>query len=235
LFLTAVEESDLGRRALAGDLTARNELVDRNRPYVLSRARRYSAVCRDDDLVQSGYLGLIEAANRFDPDAYPGTRFINIASDYVHKYMVQYLYDRNIVRIPASQRLRERHPPTTQSNRRKREWAVHCATTALKRTHSLDLGPFIDVQESDDATPDLSDDIDELRKAIMLTLTPIEAEVIRSRFGIDGVRKTLKTLGIQFGYTKANISLIEHRAIGKLREKLRSVQCPSPRSRSAIS
>lgn len=66
--LSAAEEQALGRRAQAGDIAARNRLVESNLGLAFKLARRYHrpplAIL---DLVQAGNEGLIAAADRFDP------------------------------------------------------------------------------------------------------------------------------------------------------------------------
>src|SRR5208283_5527466 len=132
--LTADAEAELGRRARAGDLAARNELVERNLGYVLYRVSRYRAVCRDDDLLQAGCVGLIEAANVFDPNAHPGKRFLAIAQHYVQKEMVKYLYSRTLVRIPVAMRRPEGGPRTTERRRENRR-CCNAAAAMANRPH----------------------------------------------------------------------------------------------------
>jgi len=219
--LAPSEESELGRRARAGDLAARNELVDRNRSYVLWRARHYLARCPHasrDDLIQSGFIGLIEAANVFDPAAHEGMRFLAIAAHYVRKEMVNYLYNRDLVRIPVCNFKRERAQPTTAHGRQQRVWIAHCAEKALDPTRTVGL--FNDFEEPHGAAPDESDDLEKLRGAIGSKLTPLEADVVRRRFGLDCKKETQRSVGTAFGCSSANIALIVRIALDKLRREL---------------
>ena len=103
LTLTAAEEVALGRRVRAGDLAARDELVQRNRFFALQFANSYRRRCRcrsQADLDQAALLGLIEGANAFDPDRHPGRKFITIARYYVQMEILAYLYSRPLIRIP---------------------------------------------------------------------------------------------------------------------------------------
>jgi RNA polymerase sigma factor (sigma-70 family) len=80
--LTAEQETDLGRRAFAGDIQARNKLVLANERLAAHCAKRYrSTTIGKDDLEQQAMLALIEAAGRFDPEGHPGIRF----STYAHR------------------------------------------------------------------------------------------------------------------------------------------------------
>ncbi len=88
--LTATEEQDLSRRALAGDTRAHELMVEHNLRLVVSICKRYASMGFDlDDLVQEGSVGLLKAVERFDPDrgykfSTYGTWWIKQA---VHRYM----------------------------------------------------------------------------------------------------------------------------------------------------
>lgn len=86
--LTKEQEHALARRVLAGDLEARNELVEHNYGLVASLASNYlSSGISFDDLFQEGCIGLIEAANRFDPEK--NTRFSTYATPWIKKYITR--------------------------------------------------------------------------------------------------------------------------------------------------
>jgi RNA polymerase primary sigma factor len=60
---------ELVRRAQAGDLQVREELIERMLPLVSSIARGYrTAGLERADLVQEGCVGILRALRRFDPD-----------------------------------------------------------------------------------------------------------------------------------------------------------------------
>lgn len=78
--LTHEQEIELARRRDAGDKDARNALVENNIGLVKAAARRYftdDPATDRDDLEQFGMVGLITAANRYDPAR--GTRFSTYA------------------------------------------------------------------------------------------------------------------------------------------------------------
>ena len=71
--LTAADEIALAARVQAGDRAARDELVLNNLGLVPFIARPYRRLGhREEDLIAVGYLGLIDAAERFDPVDIPG-------------------------------------------------------------------------------------------------------------------------------------------------------------------
>jgi RNA polymerase primary sigma factor len=88
--LTRDEERELATLARAGDAAARDELVRRNLPLVVSFARKQRrGAVRLEELVQEGNLGLLRAVEKFDPDA--GTRFSTYAVWWIRAYVWRYL------------------------------------------------------------------------------------------------------------------------------------------------
>ena len=68
-FLTAEEEDDLARRALAGDRAAEERLIRSHLRFVVRMARAYRAYGLPlSDLVQEGTVALIQAIRRYDPN-----------------------------------------------------------------------------------------------------------------------------------------------------------------------
>jgi RNA polymerase sigma factor (sigma-70 family) len=235
--LTANEEAELGRRAHAGDVAARNELVQRNRGFVLSQMRRYSRICTDDDLLQAGYVGLMEGANVFDPDSHPGMRFLTIAAHYVLMEMRNYLYSRQLVRVPQHLRHGTLKPAVLPKCQRRRQWmeiaivnAGHKVKYFEQREPSDDdrenwrvPSPVDPRQEPAGAETDDNDSLQRLRAA-MSALTEIEADVIRRRFGFTddclGRKQTYRSLSRLFGLSHTQIQNIERRALCLLREEI---------------
>jgi RNA polymerase primary sigma factor len=88
--LTREAERELGLRARDGEAAARDELVRRHLGLVVGFARRQArGRVPLDELVQEGNLGLMRAAEKFDPDA--GTRFATYASWWIRAYVWKYL------------------------------------------------------------------------------------------------------------------------------------------------
>lgn len=82
---TPEHEAELGRRIRAGDIAARNELVDRNMRMVVSIAARYLKTGRPfDDIIQAGAEGLMTAADKFDPSI---ARFTTVATWWVKQHI----------------------------------------------------------------------------------------------------------------------------------------------------
>ena len=99
--LSAEEERDLGRRIQEGDLAAREHLVRANLRLVVSIAKMY--VDRGlalQDLIAEGNIGLLKAAEKFDPDA--GCRFSTYGSWWIKQAIRRALTNTlQSVRVPG--------------------------------------------------------------------------------------------------------------------------------------
>ena len=77
-------------RARKGDVAAKQELVRRNLALVIAiAAKQYRGAVRLEDLIQEGNLGLMRAAEKFDPHV--GTRFSTYAVWWIRAYIGRYL------------------------------------------------------------------------------------------------------------------------------------------------
>ena len=100
--LTVEQERELLKRISNGDEKAKNELIERNLRFVISVAKQYATgESLISDLVNEGNIGLIIAANKFDPKA--EIKLISYAVWGVRKNIMDYLMNNNkIIRLPAN-------------------------------------------------------------------------------------------------------------------------------------
>jgi RNA polymerase primary sigma factor len=99
--LTRDEEHALALRARGGDLKARQKLVRHNLTFVIAIARRQMrGTVRLDDVIQEGSVGLMRAAEKFDPHA--GTRFSTYAVWWIRAYIGKYLKEARSTVRPRS-------------------------------------------------------------------------------------------------------------------------------------
>ena len=99
--LTAEKEAELARRAQAGDEAARRALSEANLRLVVSVAKRYAGRGLPFlDLIQEGNLGLMKAAEKFEPDR--GFKFSTYATWWIRQSITRAIADQGrTIRIPV--------------------------------------------------------------------------------------------------------------------------------------
>src|ERR671921_865113 len=99
--LTHEEEIDLGRRAREGDETARSKLIEKNLRLVIPVAKKYRGMGLPfGDLIQEGNVGLMRAADKFDPEK--GFRFSTYATWWIRQAVQRAVADKGrTIRVPV--------------------------------------------------------------------------------------------------------------------------------------
>lgn len=98
--LKSDEEYALGKRIKAGDVEARNELVEKNLRLVINVVKRYNSVdLTREDLIQEGNLGLIKAAEYFDPEL--GYKFSTYAMWWIRQAVTRAIFNSGMIRMPV--------------------------------------------------------------------------------------------------------------------------------------
>jgi RNA polymerase primary sigma factor len=99
--LTHEEEIDLGRRIREGDETARSKLIERNLRLVIPVAKKYRGTGLPfGDLIQEGNIGLMRAADKFDPEK--GFRFSTYATWWIRQAVQRAVADKGrTIRVPV--------------------------------------------------------------------------------------------------------------------------------------
>ena len=99
--LTAEQEADLARAAQAGDEQARRALSEANLRLVVSVAKRYVGRGLPFlDLIQEGNLGLMKAAEKFEPER--GFKFSTYATWWIRQAITRAIADQGrTIRIPV--------------------------------------------------------------------------------------------------------------------------------------
>ena len=99
--LSPEAERELARRTAKGDPKAIEDLIKRNLRLVVYWAKRYrSSGLPIQDLIQEGNIGLMRAAEKFDPRK--GTRFSTYASWWIRQALARAICDKqDLIRIPV--------------------------------------------------------------------------------------------------------------------------------------
>ena len=249
--ITPEEEVELAQRIKAGDKIALEKLTQANLRFVVSVSKQYQNQGLSlPDLINEGNLGLIKAAQRFDETR--GFKFISYAVWWIRQSILQALAEQSrIVRLPLNKigsinkinkafaRLEQEfeRPPTAEEIADYVELSITEVKESLKnsgRHVSMDA-PLIDGEDSnmydvlrsdESPSPDTELMVESLRKEIrraLDTLTPREADVISSYFGLNkGHAMTLEEIGEKFDLTRERVRQIKEKGVRRLKHTSRS-------------
>jgi len=254
--LTREEEDYYARRAREGNQDAKDVLIKSNLRFVVSIAKKYqTSGISFLDLINEGNMGLIKAAEKFDPDK--GYHFISYAVWWIRQAIILAISQKtSLIRIPLNrtadlQRIEKVHKRLEHEFGR--EPTPHEISEVLDMDNeqinhlrnisqdyiSLDatLGDSDDttfislVEDTHTDAPDkelIDQSLKNELKDVLGTLTESERDIIIKRFGLNGVKPmSLHQIGEKYHLSKERIRQIEKKAIRKLRHPSRSFKLKS--------
>lgn len=251
--LTPEELEQTTARAAAGDVAAQEQLVRSHLPLVVALARPYAAYGLSlSDLISEGNIGLIRAAQLFDPGF--GTRFSTYASVWVKQRIHRAITAQGrTVRIPVwrSQRLRKvarlndelastlgRAPTDTELAGRLGLSAEEFSEIEGDRVQVASLDAAAGPEDTsvsqldrmaDETTPDAvtvltGQELHEELVAALHDLDDRELDVVSSKFGLGNrAVRSFREIGRSVGKSHEWIRRVAEMAMVKLRRGMQAV------------
>lgn len=199
-----------------------------------------------DDLIGEGNLGLIWAAEDYDPER--GTTFATFASPRIKQFVLNAIEQRGTVRLPknrqwdrinalrAYDRLTQRfgREPSVDEVAADSGLPLNRTEVALRALNPSRLslretpsGVLDEWTPHADHTPPADEELHEQQKAeivrqLLEGLDEKDLNIVRLRFGIGNgeARHTLEDVGKSMGYTRERIRQREAKILSGLRQKL---------------
>ena len=199
--LNANEEREYLIKCRAGDIEARNILIERNLRLVAYIVKKYnSSECNQEDMISIGTIGLIKAVDSFNIDK--GIRLATYASRCI---------DNELLMLFRSEK------------KQSREVYLNEPIGSDKEGNEISLLDVIEAVD-DDIIEQINHDenISKLYVYIGKLLTDREKEIIYLRYGIpDGGKEfTQREIADMMGISQSYISRLEKKIISQLKKEI---------------
>ncbi len=229
----------------AGDRRAGQRLIEACLPFVLTIAHEYRRWgIPMEDIVQEGNLGLLKAAERFDPSR--GCRLVTYAAYWIRAEIRDFVVRAyRVVRLGASKgerralrlyrRTREQDPKALAAASglavervEKLLPLLMSRDAALDAPESAGLAPadrLSDTAPSPEEQAMVQEESEKLGTALreaILELPPREQHIVRARW-LTEEPQTLEQVGIHFGISKERVRQLEERAKSRLTSRIQSI------------
>ena len=244
--LSAEEEAQLYSEIKKGNKKAIDKLITSNLRFVISVAKKYQGNGLSlVDLIQEGNLGLIKAAEVFDPDR--GIKFISYAVWWIRQSIMKALSDQSrTIRLPLNQisclsKVNKISEKFEQTHNRKPsvnelEDIINIPANKLNMSMALTGSTVsLDSKIKDDSESTLVDiipdsckpsdydtgknDLPRTIRAILNTLSNRDSDIIKMAFGIDMFPMPLTEIASKFGIGYERARQLQQAALKKIKEK----------------
>jgi RNA polymerase primary sigma factor len=247
--LTHGEEIDLGRRTRRGDETARSELIERNLRLVIPMAKKYRGKGLPlGDLIQEGNIGLMRAADKFDPEK--GFRFSTYATWWIRQAIQRAIADKGrTIRVPVhmGEKIRKmartynelstelEREPTDEEVAEELGWdvdRVKDVKSAIPDAMSLnqqlssdegssELGDFVEDERESEEAGEVVRELETRRLVESVERLPErQRRVLVRRYGLDGEKpSTLADLSEDLGVSRERVRQLQREAERALRDE----------------
>ena len=239
------EEVELSLRIQKGDQTALTRLVRANLRFVVSVAKQYQSKGLGlIDIINEGNVGLIKAAQRFDPTR--GFKFISYAVWWIRQSILQAITEKSrLVRLPSNQegliskikRYRNQFMQQYQREPDANEISVALDIEEEKVAIALDtsfrpISMDAPISENDDtavidlitsgdssASTDQKLETESLSTQLDIALSRLpqrEQRILKMSFGIAEPERTLDEIAQRIGLSKERVRQLKEKAIRTL-------------------
>ena len=197
--LTAQEERHYLQLSAAGDMEARNVLIERNLRLVAHIVKKYYAQTSDqEDLISIGTIGLIKGITTFDTTK--GARLATYAARCVENEILMHF-----------------------RGQKKSSQDVSLSDYIDTGTDGAALSLMDVISDDDDLLEIIStrEQITLVREAVKTCLTEQERQVICMRYGLDGYRPgRQREVAEKTGISRSYVSRVEKRALQERKKAL---------------
>lgn len=195
--LTAKEEQECLKRYKAGDMEAKNCLIEKNLRLVAHIVKKYGNSGREqEELISVGIVGLVKAVNTFNVEK--GHKLVTYAAKCIENEILMLL---------------------RSEKKQGREVSLYEPIGTDKEGNEINLLDIMESEETDIIERmEFSGNVRKMYELIDKVLTPREKEIIALRYGLYRNKPvTQREIAKRFGISRSYVSRIEKKALEKLK------------------